>query len=363
MRITGRFALLLCLCIASSWTPSLDGQSTYGTLLGTVRDATGAVVPAATITVTDVSTNLSKTTTTNSGGDYQIPNLLSGTYNVTIVANGFRQLTRRGVPLDPRAEVRVDASLEVGETQQTVEVTASAPVMTTETATVSDVEKGKEITELPINYRANSTSPFNAITTLPGVQVDSGGALGYLSFSVSGNHPALNEVTVDGFSVTSPRNNGPLAQMFPSTEQISELKIASQIASAEYGQVGDISFIGKSGSNAFHGSAFEYLQNDSLDAKPLFTNGKPKKRNNDFGGSISGPVKLPFYNGRDRTFFFFDYERNMQRSASSEVNNVPTAAMLAGDFSSLLPKQVLNNPFTGQPFPGNKIPSSLINPV
>jgi hypothetical protein len=355
------FLALLTLTACALLSIPASAQSTYGTLLGTVRDATGAVVPNAAVQVTDRNTNLGKSAVSDSHGDYEIPNLPAGNYDVAITAAGFKQFLRRGVPLDPRAEVRVDASLQVGETQVTVEVTGSAPVITTETATVSDVENGREIAQLPINYRANSTSPFNAITTVPGVQVDSGGALGPASFSISGNHPSQNEVSVDGFSVTSPRSNGPLVEMFPSTEQISELRITSQIANAEYGQVGDIAFIGKSGSNAFHGSAFEYFQNDAMDATPLFTSGKPKKRNNDFGGSISGPVRIPFYNGRDRTFFFFDYERNLQRGATAIVNNVPTQAMLNGNFSGLgFP---LINPFTGQQFTGNQIPANLINSV
>jgi hypothetical protein len=357
-----RVLIVLPLALASlpSSIPT-SAQSTYGTLLGSVLDATGAVVPGARVEVTDVNTNIKKSTTTDSRGDYQLPNLLAGTYDVVVSAAGFKQFVQRRVPLDPRAEVRVDASLEVGETQTTVEVASAAPVITTESATVSDVAKGKEISQLPINFRANSTSPFNAITTLPGVQVDSGGATGPMSFSISGNHPAQNEVSVDGFSVTSPRNNGPLAEMFPSTEQISEMKITSQISNAEYGQVGDVSFIGKSGTNRFHGSAFEYMQNDAFDATPLFTSGIPKKRNNDFGGSISGPVLLPKYDGKDRTFFFFDYERNMQRSSTSVVNNVPTDAIVNGDFSSL--GTPLINPYTGLPFDGNRIPASMINPV
>ena len=155
-------------------------------------------------------------------------------------------------------------------------------------------------------------------------------------------------------SITSPRYNGPLVEAMPSSEQVSEMRVTSQAAPAEYGQVGDLAFIGKSGSNAFHGSLFEYLQNDAFDAQPLFTGEKPKKRNNDFGGSFSGPVMLPHYNGKDRTFFFVDYERNMQRNSVGVVNNVPTDAMLNGDFSSS--SSPITNPFTGQSFAGNQDP-------
>ncbi|MGI8742164.1 MAG: TonB-dependent receptor domain-containing protein [Bryobacteraceae bacterium] len=354
------FRLFTSLALLWFASTAAFAQSTYGTLLGTVTDASGAVVPAATVTVTDVDTNTAKTATTNSAGEYEVPNLLPGNYDVAVTAKGFKQFVRRGVPLDPRASVRVDASLQVGAEATIVEVTGHAPVITTENATVSDVKDGREISQLPLNYRGVSTTPLNAILTIPNVQVDSGGPLGSAAISIGGNHPAQNEFTVDGFSVSSPRSNGPLQQMFPSTEAISELKVTSQLAPAEYGQVGDVSFIGKSGSNQYHGSLFEYLQNDAMDATPLFTISKPKKRANDFGGSLSGPVRLPYFNGRNHTFFLFDYERNLQRSARAIVNSVPTPAMLAGDFTGL---SIVTNPFTGQPFLNNKIPTGLINPV
>ncbi len=350
-------------------------QSTYGTLLGTVKDASGAVVPKANVVVTEVETNISKSATTDNLGDYEIPNLLPGTYDVSVAAQGFKKFVQRGVPLDPRATVRVDAKLEVGQVQTEVQVTGAPPVITTETGTVSDVEKNQQISQLPTNYRGTSTSPLNVITTIPGVQVDPGGATGPNSISISGSHPAQNEVSVDGFSVTSPRFNGPLVEMFPSTEEIAEVKITSQLAPAEYGQVGDISFVGRGGTNDYHGSLFEYLQNDALDAIPAFANGKPKKRDNTFGGAIGGPVRLPHYNGRNRTFFFFDWESNRQHASSAVTQRVPTQAMLNGNFSALCSSYSsggvctdpggiqLVNPFTGQPYPNNQIPSSQFNAV
>jgi hypothetical protein len=368
-----RLSIVVCMLALSA--ASALAQSTYGTLLGTVKDATGAVVPDASIVVTEVTTNNNKTGVANARGDYEIPNLLPGSYEISVSAPGFKKFVRRGVLLEPRAEVRVDASLEVGATETAVEVMAAAPVITTETATVSDVEKSQELSQLPINFRGVSTTPLNAISTIPGIQVDSGGATGGNAISIAGNHPAQNEFTVDGFSVTSPRFNGPTTEMFPSTEQISEIKVTEQLAAAEYGQIGDVSFIGKSGTNQYHGSLFEYFQNDKLDAIPGFANGKPKKRANTFGGSIGGPVRLPKFNGKDHTFFFFDWEGNRQRSATPITDSVPTSAMRSGDLSALCgsydsagvctdPKgSQLVNPFTGSPFPNNKIPNGMLNPV
>lgn len=349
-------------------------QSTNGTLLGTVTDVSGAVVPKAAVSVTETRTNVTHASSANEHGDYEITNLLPGNYEVAVSAPGFRRFIRRGIGLEPRSAVRVDAALEVGTTETAVEVTAAAPVITTETATVADVEKNQELTQLPINFRGRSTSPLNAITTLPGVQVDSGGPA--FGISIAGSNPSQNEFTVDGFSVSSVRNNGPTFEMFPSAEQISEVKVTSELASAEYGQIGDISFIGKGGTNDFHGSLFEYFQNDAMDAIPAFANGKPKKRANTFGGSIGGPVLIPkLFNGHNRTFFFFDWEGNRQRSAALVTNNVPTASMIAGDFSALCSSYTgagvcadaggkqLVNPLTGTPFPHNQIPSGMLNPV
>jgi hypothetical protein len=372
--LSARFsAVFLCLCTLLAF-PARP-QSTYGTLLGTVTDSSGGVVAGATVTVTETRTGTSKDRVTDSRGDYQIPNLLSGTYDVAVSANGFKKSVKRGVPLDPRSEVRIDMQLELGTTSTIVEVKAALPVITTETGTVSDVQLSREISQLPLNYRAQSTSPLNAITNLPGVQVDLGGATGNASISVAGNHPAQNEVSVDGFSVTSPRFNGPTVEMFPSTEAISEVKITSEAAPAEFGQVGDITFTGKGGTNSYHGSLYEYFQNDKLDAGPGFGELKPPKRDNTFGGSIGGPVRLPHFHGKDHTFFFFDWESNRQRSSANLDNNVPTPAMLAGDFSSLCATydvagnctsatgSQLVNPLTGQNFANNKIPSGQFNPT
>lgn len=344
-------------------------QSTYGTILGTVKDPSGAVVPNTHVSVTEVETNISKSATTNNLGDYEIPNLLPGSYDVSVEVLGFKKFARRGVLLDPRATVRADATLEVGEARTAVEVISAPPVVTTETATVSDAQRNREIEQLPINFRAVDPSPLQVVINLPGVQEDPSGRL-----MVSGSRQSQNEVSLDGFSVTG-FFNGPAQRYLPSTEAVSEVKVVSGLGDAEYGQVGDISFVGKGGSNDFHGSLFEYLQNSSLDAIPLFATRVPPKVANDFGGSIGGPVIIPHhYNGRNRTFFFFDWESNRFNTSQVITDSVPTAAMRKGDFSALCasfdskgictdPKGTqLTNPFNGQPFPSNNI-SSLINPV
>ena len=336
------------------------GQSTFGTLVGVVTDPTGAMIPKAAVTATHVATNTSKSTSTDSFGSYELPNLPPGTYRVSVKAAGFEELVQQNIPLDPRATVRVNAVLQVGSAQTVVEVKGAPPVVTTETGTVSDIETSQQVSQLPINQRAIDTSPFAIITTIPGVAVDSRGTSSGTDVSIGGAHTSMTEYSVDGFSVDTVRNAGALPEMYPSTEAISEVKATTEVASAEYGAMSDVAFVTKGGSNHFHGSLFEYLQNDALDAIPAFATHKPKVRDNDFGGSIGGPVILPHYNGKDRTFFFFDWESNRQHSAAAITQNVPTTAMRNGDFSSLLPGTQLYNPLTGTAFVNNQIP---VNPT
>lgn len=344
-------------------------QSTYGTLLGSVKDQTEARVQNATVTVTEVNTHISNTAKTSELGTFEIPNLLPGLYDVVVQADGFKKLTHRGVILEARAQVRVDSTLQVGAMQTSVEVKAPDPVTTTETATVSDAMGGAALNDLPANFRAVSTSPVYLITNLPGVVVDN--SFGGSDLSISGSHPVQNEFAVDGFSVISVRSNGPNLQMFPSSEMVSEMRVTSEAAPAEFGQIANITFTTKGGDDKYRGTLFEYLQNTDLNARNYFATSRATINANDFGGSFSGPVRLPHYNGKNRTFFFFDYEANRQPSQATEVNSVPTQAMIGGDFSALCATYdatgkcsatggiQIKNPFTGVFIPNNKITSGI----
>jgi hypothetical protein len=357
------FVMLLCDGAALA-------QSIYGTLLGTVTDTSGAVVPNASVVVTEQNTNVSRSGATDTGGDYQLPNLLPGTYRVSVRAPGFKEFIKDGVILDSRAIVRVDVRVEVGSAQTSVEVQAAAPVITTETASVSHVESNNVVQQLPTNYRALDTSPLNIVYTIPGVNVDSG-----YDISIGGDNPQQNDYTVDGFTSTSVMNAGPNFEQFPSTEGVAELKVTTEVAPAEYSEMGNIEFSTKGGTNQFHGTLFEYLQNSAVDAIPDFSSGKPPLRKNDFGGSIGGPVILPHYDGKNRTFFFFDYEGNRQSGMRGIADDVPTQAMRQGDFSALCSSYSaaglcaspggtqLVNPLNGSPFANNQIPSGMITSV
>ena len=349
-----RFVLLMAIATLNLLvTPQLlRAQSTNGAILGTVKDPSGAAIPHAQVTVTDEQTNLSKTARAGSLGDYEAPDLLPGTYDVSVEAHGFKKSMQRGFVLSSRAILRIDATLEVGAGTTTIDVTGSTPAITTENATISEHEGAEVVTDLPLNFRATNTGgAIGLVSMVPGVQVDNS-----FNPTMGGNHQAMNDLTMDGFSIASVRYNNAESRLLPSTEEVAEVSVTSELGNAEIGQIGQMSFVGRGGTNAYHGSAFEYIQNDALDAIPLFETSKATKRANDFGGAFGGPVRFPGYNGKDRTFFFFDWESNRNHTSSAIVEGVPTVEMREGNFSGLS-GVTLTNPFTGQPYASNTLPA------
>jgi len=336
---------LILMATAVSLSPA---QSTFGSIVGTVTDPSGAVIPAARVTVTNLAENTSVTVQTSPQGNYEALNLKAGVYAVTIEAPGFKTFKAAQVPLDARQVVRVNATLEVGSVTESLTVQAIAPVITTDTQTIASSLDTRMVLELPVNYRgAGSTSPYRVLAFLPGVQSDDS-----FNYSVQGAVPAQTEVTLDGISTVNVTGHSPLPEVYPSAEGIAEMKVQGVGGNAEFGQVGDITTTSRGGSNEFHGSLFEYLQNRALDATPFGATSKPAKVANTFGGSLGGRLV------RNRTFFFTTYEDMRYRRSSALQATVPTAAMRAGDFSK--EPVSLRDPFTGQPLPGNQVPASQI---
>jgi hypothetical protein len=336
---------LILMATAVSLSPA---QSTFGSIVGTVTDPSGAVIPAARVTVTNLAENTSVTVQTSPQGNYEALNLKAGVYAVTIEAPGFKTFKAAQVPLDARQVVRVNATLEVGSVTESLTVQAIAPVITTDTQTIASSLDTRMVLELPVNYRgAGSTSPYRVLAFLPGVQSDDS-----FNYSVQGAVPAQTEVTLDGISTVNVTGHSPLPEVYPSAEGIAEMKVQGVGGNAEFGQVGDITTTSRGGSNEFHGSLFEYLQNRALDATPFGATSKPAKVANTFGGSLGGRLV------RNRTFFFTTYEDMRYRRSSALQATVPTAAMRVGDFSK--EPVSLRDPFTGQPLPGNQVPASQI---
>ena len=342
-------------------------QSTFGDLRGTTRDPAGLALPQALVTLHNVDENTTRSVVSDDNANFLFENLKPGNYTLTASKEGFAASPTTSVALVARQSARVDLSLSLAQVQQSVKVEAAAEQIDTENATVGDTRGNNQLVEMPLNFRAQTTSPLAALALSPSIITDSQG-----NIQVGGASYSMTGYSVDGISTANVTANGSLLNAYPSSEGLSELKVTAFNNSAEFSQVADVTFITKSGTNQLHGSLFEYLQNDVLDATILNFTSKAPKRFNTFGGSLGGPVTIPhLYNGKDKTFFFVDYEGNRRRTASPEQDLVPTLDERNGNLSDLSiispttgqPTNVLIDPLSGSPFPNNTIPISRLNPV
>jgi hypothetical protein len=346
--------LLMAILLSAPWT---TGQSTFGGILGVVKDPGQGAVASAQVTLTSLDDHTEHTASTDDNGAFQFPNLKAGRYELVVRANGFADLKMTSLQLDARQALRADVQLKLASATQTIEVAGdSGPVINTENATIGDSKDFSQITHLPVNYRGATTSPLAMLATVPGAQQDANG-----NVSVGGGLPSQVQYSVDGSSTVNIRQNGALGNMNPSSELIGEFKVTQFNNNAEFAQLGDVTISTKSGTEQFHGSLFEYTQNSAFDAAVWGSNIngqtiKPHKVFHTFGGSLGGPLEIPrLTHGKPQTFFFADYEGNRKRYSTPLFLFVPTPAMRTGDFSSLSTQ--LMDPFTGKPYPGNKIPS------
>lgn len=337
----------------------VHAQSTFGTVLGTVKDNSGAVVPKAAVRLIDTDENTTRETITNESGDYEFVNTRASHYRIEVAAQGFQTYQATGLLLIARQTLRVDVNLQVGAVASTVEVQALAGVITTDTQTVQSSLDGNALLTLPGNVRGGngSTSPYALIATLPGVQPDDSG-----NFSIQGGIQSMAQFSVDGISITNVGGNSPLTEAFPSLESIQEIKVQGVGNNAEFAEVGDVTTISKSGTNELHGDMFWYFQNEALDATAFGQTARPRLVGNDFGAALGGPVFIPkLYNGKNKTFFFGTYEGFRYPRSTSIQNEVPTQNLRNGDFSGT--GVIIKDPTTGQPFPNNQIPSNRISSV
>jgi Carboxypeptidase regulatory-like domain len=336
--IAGAFQFLVVfpvVFLAASLTTA-HAQSTFGSILGTVTDSTGAVVSGASVSLTNAGTSAVRTTTTDAAGGYSFVNLEAGNYVVTVAGNGFKKATFSDLSLAAREAKRVDASLNAGSTAETVVVQAtSAGVITTDVSSLSVTKTGAELNDLPVaifSRSSGSTSPISTLTTEPGVQTDDSGDL-----AVEGTTPALMSFTIDGISSVDVENSGPINELFPSFNSISEIRVSETNNNAEFSGVADVTTTSMSGTNAFHGGVFENHENAALNAGNPFATSKPKLIMNDFGGFLGGPLGIPgLYDGHNRTFFFLSYEGLRLPHDTPIVTSVPSLAMRSGNICDYL---------------------------
>ena len=296
-----------------------------------MHDTSQAVVAGASVKLQGLEDNGVRSTTSDENGSFEFVNLKPGHYALSAGAAGFADFQVPSAELTARQTLRIDMILGVKSQSEIVEVGDSVAVINTENAVISDSLANQQITELPLNNRATTTSPLASVAISPNVQQDSSG-----NMALGGASASMVNFSVDGISTSNVRQNGALQDAYPSQEGISEVKVTAFNNSAEFSQVGDVTFTTRSGTSGFHGSLFEYLQNDALDASPYGFAGKAPKHFNTFGGSLGGPLVIAhLLNGRDRTFFFFDYEGNRRSTAVAEQFLVPTPDERKGDLSAL----------------------------
>jgi hypothetical protein len=356
---SGALAILFALFCVSG--PRLEAQSTFGSIRGTVQDSSGAAIPDTQITLHSIDENTDRTVTSDATGSYAFENVLANRYGLRARHDGFAETVVGGITLAARQDLRYTLQMKISQQSTTVEVTSSANQIDTENGVIGDSKGTGDIGQLPLNFRASTTSPLAALATSSNVQQDSQG-----NIALGGATSNMIGFSVDGISTTNVFNSAAGANPYPSPEGIAELKVTAFNNNAEFSQVGDVTFTTRGGTNNFHGSLFGYLQNDALDARVFNFTEKAPKHFNTFGGSIGGPLSIPhFYNGYNKTFFFFDYEGNRRRTSQAEQYTVPTALERTGNLSELAPtlpgaatgNPVLTNPTTGQPYPNFTIPN------
>ena len=368
---------LLLLALAA---PFAAGQATNGSITGLITDASNAAVPNATITVTNAGTGISRSVTTNDSGSYTIGALIPGTYEVKVGNEGFKTKVQSKVLLETGALLKIDLQLEVGQVSDRIEVTASAPIMQTQEASVAGVVNTSQLERIPVNGR-NFT---RLIVMMPGTSdiapsQSKGGQAGLQMVSVNGQRQQDSNYTIDGVDNNMMYMSSGVGA--PPMDAIQEFRVATS-NSAEYGRSAgaNVNVSIKSGTRDLHGSVYEYFRNDKLDANDWFRNARPQAdpatkatrvpfRQNQYGVAVGGPVVLPkIYNGRDKTFWFASWEGYRRRRGNTSLNSTPIADWRQGNFASF--NQQIYDPLTGikgaggilrQPFAQNQIPKGRIN--
>jgi hypothetical protein len=328
-------------------------QGLFGTISGTVTDASGAVVPGATVKVTSANTHAVITLATNAEGVYVASSLNPGTYTIQAEAAGFKTAISKDIVVEVGANPRVNLTLQVGQSSETVSVVAESALLKTEQSNVNQMVTTEQLRDLPVQSGAGR-SLWNLVPLSSGVTLQVGGG-GYAldNMRINGGRPRMDDYLLDGTSVQAPVFGGPVVG--PSVDSIQELNVQTNAFSAEYGKVsgGVISAVTKSGSNEFHGSAYEYVKNDSLNARDFFAASNLPLRFNEFGGTLGGPAL------KNKLFFFTDYQGIRASTSTPQVKQlVPSAAFRNGDLSALTAQLV--NPATKLPYPGNQVPVSTI---
>ena len=336
-------------CLLIVFAHLAPGQTTFGTIVGTLRDTSGASVPGVNVTVSNEKSGETYSRATDASGNYSFETLIPGTYTIHAEPKDFRPVSIKGITLQVDQTARYDLILQVGQVSDAITVNASAPVLEQDSSEIGQVITTQQIAELPLNGRnfIQLASLTNGVT-LQG-NTESGGP----QFVSQGNRVQQNSFLIDGVESRIQREGGYGINL--SIDAIQEFKVLQNNFSAEYGRATAIvDTVIKSGSNQLHGTAFEFMRNNFFDARNAFdlTNVIPPLRLNQFGGSVGGPIK------KNKLFYFLDYEGQRISQSSTSYSNVPTPAMLSGNLTG---SGKVIDPTTGQPFLNNQIPADRIS--
>ena len=331
MRVLRLFSILVWL----AYTSVVYGQVGFGLIAGRVADPSGAVVPSAKISVTNDATGIKTETRSNGDGDYRVLQLLPGKYTLAVEVQGFKKMERSGIQVQVDDRLTINVALEVGTEAQTVMVQGEAPLLRTQDSETGEVISTQFIENLPQLNR----DPLQLLVISANVQGDGSRAGGGSDTRINGGRTSGVEYFVDG--ITAGTGGHIVSGNTPAMDAVAEFKVLTNGISAEYGRIsgGAVDIVTMSGTNRYHGQLFEYFQNDHLNANSWQQNslGGPKTpfHNNDFGFTLGGPLDVPkVYRGKDRTFFFVNYEgTRFSQAGSLQVASVPTAAERAGDFT------------------------------
>ncbi len=333
----GRFlpALALCLtCSSGAW-----GQTTFGSITGSIMDSSAAAIPQAQVTLTNLGTKEKRRQPTGNDGLYQFVNLNPGQYRIDVEKQGFKHFDREPVVVEVQQTVRIDVTMELGAVTQSVEVTAQTPLLQSSTSELGQVIATRQVNELPLNGR----NPMSLVALAPSVvpQGQSQGNPVGKNGSDYGNYQMGGAVTNQGAAYLDgvPLNTSAFNQvsMLPIQDSLQEFKVQTNNLNAEWGRFagGIVNFTTKSGTNELHGAAYEYLRNTVLNARDFFIPNRGPFHQNQYGFNVGGPVDLGhLYNGRNKTFFFFGWEGFRQRVGQTFVESVPTLAEKQGDFTN-----------------------------
>ncbi len=352
--------MLRTLILLLTFSSLLPAQTVLGSFTGRIQDPSGAAIPAAAITATNTSTGLTYKTATNATGTYTLQQLTLGTYEIAVQAKGFRRAVQKGLELNVAQTRAIDFALEVGQVEQTVEVSGTATELQTATSDLGTTIQRKKLMDLPLFVGGNVRNLEQFIFLAPGVTGDS------TNTQISGSPSRAKEVLLDGIASTGIESGGVIpGNTRPSVETIGEFRLLRANFNAEYGRTGGgiQIFTTRSGTNVFHGALFDYLRNDKLDARGFFQRVRPINRQNEFGATLGGPLLIPgLYNGKNKTFFHFVYSGfRFRQGAPNTLQSLIPADFRQGDFSRVL--SPIYDRSTGAPFPGNRIPAARISSV